>query len=452
MKDRSNKGQAFLLVLVLLAIGAALTIQALRLTQTSLKSTEIVTNQTRMMYACDAAQEYIAWQLGHNNYGANFTQDGQEDHLVCNVCGIPVDITVIMRAVPGTGGVTLAGDDVIKPTVTVTPEEIPWSYHQEYEYTIRLEQLSDNTSQGLEAVYNILPKEFATGVYVWGSSKLRVDGGEWVDFEDPLADADAGNTWLRWPAEGIFESPMKDFLPRQVKEIKFKVADKLGDDDTYCDWVLLKPWNTISGPQAPIKVGDGPDECESFTVLEVTKASDPEIIRPGIIAEIEYTVSIRNLYNQVRNIEYIVDILPPEFYYVGPIEGDINEAPSTELKMVNGVEREVLTWTQDEFPGDLTLKMLSGEIKTFTFKAKTTKNVSGSYYNEVFADLVETGIPGVFEALGLTKEEYASNYSWNTGTVVVPTFDSEAEAGGIVLDANMMLIKDGAKITSYQFR
>ena len=56
---RRQKGQAFILVLILLAVGSLLTVPALRLTSTSLKSSQVVTRQVKALYAADAAQEYV---------------------------------------------------------------------------------------------------------------------------------------------------------------------------------------------------------------------------------------------------------------------------------------------------------------------------------------------------------------------------------------------------------
>jgi hypothetical protein len=86
-----------------------------------------------------------------------------------------------------------------------------------------------------------------------------------------------------------------------------------------------------------------------------------------------------------------------------------------------------------------------------TFTATTTKDVSGSYYNEVQV-VSDVSIPQVFQAIGITGEEYFTSYSWNTGAVTVPTYDSRADAEGIVLDSNMALVVGGVSITSYQMR
>ena len=186
---KRQAGQAFILVLILLAIGALMIVPGLRLAFTSLKSSQIVTQRVKTLYAAEAAQEYVMWKLIYDDFATEFTYDGEEKTLQFNCCGISVDILVVMRAVESTGAILLATDDVIRPTKSVIPDTVPDGSNRTYTYYIRLEQLSDDTSQGLDAVYDILPKGFGPDItYIAGSSKLRVDGGEWEPFPDPLVE------------------------------------------------------------------------------------------------------------------------------------------------------------------------------------------------------------------------------------------------------------------------
>lgn len=443
-------GQALIMVLILLAIGAVLIVPALRLTSTSLKSSQIITEQVRALYAADGAQEYVLWKLAYDGYGATFTYDGQSDNFTVEVCGTPVDVIVVMRATEGAGGVCLATDDVIRPTKTVSPDTVPDGSSRTYTYIIRLEQLSDNTSQGLDAVYDILPKSFGTGSYVPGSSYIRVDGGSWEPLGDPLAESSGygGQERLRWPASGNFTSPIRDFAVRQVKEIKFQVAGSLLDDRVYYNWVVLEPWNTVSGPTANITVGSG--KTPEGGLLEVDKTSYPEVIQPGVETDIEYTISITNLDDETHQIQEITDYLPPEFYYsTNSTSGLTTFEPQISYETMCGAERQVLLWTVDEFPGGNAVSIASGETLTLTFWAQTTKEVSGTYYNEVTV-VPKTPIPKIFEDIGVTYENYNTSYSWNTGTVIVPAYDSRADADGLTIDANMALILGGISITSWQ--
>ena len=470
MRKREG-GQAFILVLILLAIGTALVIPALQLTGTALKSSQVVLPRVRALYAADAAQEFILWKLLWDGLGAELMQSADPNpsaHYAFDVCGAPVGVGVYMRAVAGIGGMTLAGDDVIQPTKTVQPNDgvIPNDWYGTVTYTIRLEQLSSNTTQGLDAIYDILPKTLVTTDYQKDSSYLSVDGGPWKSIPDPSLEVEGGQVRLKWPADydpdtsaNPFSSDnsspnyfygMRDFNVRQVKELKFDVNHEFKGEDkdsVLCNWVVLKVGDvtTVSGPQAPIIVGNParPGVCQAGGVIEVGKISDPEIIPPGVKTNIEYTISMTSWYNEVQHIEQIIDYLPPGFDYSGPTGNLTTSEPLESLENVNGVERWKLHWD------NLHKSIAPEETLILTFSANTTKDVSGSYYNEVMV-LPDISAPTIFEEIGVTDEEYFTGYSWNTGTVFVPAFDSSANSTGVTINANMSLILEGISITSWQ--
>ena len=462
-------GQALLLILVLLAIAPIMVVQLLGLTGTTLKSTDTVSRQTTQIYAADGATEYVIWKLLHTDWASSFTEDGETGYLSVENCGTTVNITVVMRAVPGEGGITLATDDVIKPTKTVEPSSRPGKALYLYTYTIDLEQLSSNTTQGLDAICDVPPGDMKD--YIAGTSEVSIDGGiTWQSVPDPFEDWAAG--YLKWPADyniatgtGAFSSDpldtdhyfqgMRDFEVREVKKLRFTLEGFLDNDTVHCNWVVLKPWNTVSGPLAPIDVGSpaDPGVCASDDVIDIVKLSYPDIIMPGVETQIRYDIDITNNYTQTRFIEKIIDYLPPEFEYVGPTENLTSFDPqgANSTVTINGIDRYKLEWGTAEFGGaDITLA--SGETVRLTFYALATKDVSGSYYNEVSVILKESGIASAFAAVGLTPGEYAQNYSWNTGSVTVPTYDSRSDAGDVVLDANLSRILGGMSINSYQFR
>jgi len=452
MKKR-EAGQAFILVLIILAIGSLLVVPALKLTGTSLQSSRVVTREVEAMYAADGAQEYVLWKLLYDGLGDNFTYDGDNVSFQCDVCGKEVDVFLIMRAVEGGGAVTLATDDTIRPIKTVTPDTVPNNTYQVYTYTIRLEQLTDNNTQGLDAIYDILPKKgFDENSYVLGSSYLRVEGGEWESIGDPLIEVVQNQVRLRWPASGNFTSPIRDFEVRQVKELKFQVAGTLAKDAVHCNWVVLKPWDTISGPQAPITVGSPakPGVCDQDGLIAVDKFSDPEIIQPGVETDIKYTINITNQDGFTHHIEEITDYLPTGFTYTdNSTSGLTTLNPQQSLESINDVDRWKLLWTIDEFPGGIALSIASGETLTLTFWAMTTKEVSGSYYNEVEL-LSDVPVPNIFSDIGVFEGEYFISYSWNSGAVIVPAYDSQTDADQVLIDANMALILGGIAITSWQ--
>ena len=382
-------------------------------------------------------------------------------------------MTVVMRAREGEGGVVLATDEVIQPTKSVMPAIVADGTIRTYTYYMRLEQLSSNNSVGLDAVYDILPAGFSGTTYIAGSSKLRVDSGAWEDFGNPLIESSGygGQVRLRWPnpgdpvwsdALGKFTLPMRDFEVRQVKELQFQVRGSLGNNDIHVNWVVLDPWDTLSGPQARITVGSpaNPDDWGTLGGFEVGKTVVPDIIQPGVETDVLYTISIVNHNGSTEALQEITDYLPPGFTYVGnSASGNITTNnpqgwPNLPVETLNGLQRQVLRWTSTEIPPG-NKSFAAGQTKTLTFHALTTKDVSGSYYNEVQArpDLPVPKI--VYEIIGpddtIAGDDVIWNtaYSWNTGTVLVPFYDSRADAGEVIIDSNLGLVEGGIAIQSW---
>jgi hypothetical protein len=204
---KKQAGQAFILVLIVLAIGALLVVPSLRLTGTSLMNSPIVERQIKGLYAADAAQEYILWKLAYDGLGSEFTVDGQEANFNFNVCDVPVSCTVVMRATEGEGGTTLATDDRIMPTKEVTPNWVPDSDWYTYTYTITLDHISTDTTVALDAIYDVLPG--ALNTYI-GPTELRVDGGEWVTVPDPDTSQLTSNNYIKWPADYEWDPVVTD--------------------------------------------------------------------------------------------------------------------------------------------------------------------------------------------------------------------------------------------------
>ncbi len=463
---KKQAGQAFILVLIVLAIGAVLVVPSLRLTSTALMGTPTVERHTKGLYAADAATEYILWKLAYDGLGSQFENDGDSAEFNFYVCDVPVGITIVMRATEGAGGITLATDDVIKPTKTVAVEEYPeWSNpdgsvnvpdgsSRTYTYTINLEQLSENTSQGLDAVYDILPDDFTATDYVTGSSTWSVDGEPPQSIPDPSFEVVTGQVRLQWPASydyatgiGGFSSPMRDFTSRQVKELSFQVYGNLLPNRTYYNWVVLKPWNTVSGYSGAIITGDG--SGAEGGMLFLSKISNPQIIQPGIETDIEYTINITNLSGHTQQIQEVTDYLPPGFDYIGSTSGITDLDPQLSLENINGVDRWVLKWTTAEFPNGNAVSIASNETLPLIFWARTTRDVSGSYYNEALVTPDEI-LPPIFSGIGVDYGDFNTNYSWNSGAVIVPAYDTSSDAEGITITSNMALILGGITITSWQ--
>ena len=488
---KKEAGQAFILVLILLVIGALLVVPALRLSYTELKVSRLISGKTEKLYVLNAAQEWMLWNLTHPSFIDTF-KIGEPQEFQIDVCDTPVTITVVMQAKPGQGGVSLAADQFIKPTKTVAVEGHPdWStpddggvqvdnsYTGNYTYTITLDQLSENTTHGLDADYDVLLMGLS---YVPNSSHIRVDGGEWEDFPEPdiyIVEGEGEEKdqhRLRWPASGNFTEPMRKFYVRQVKKIKFTVTGELEPKGaTFYNWVLLKLGgiDTLSGPQAPIMVGNGARHVGGL--LEVSKESLPQIIQPGIETSILYTISVTNIDGSTHQIQSLTDYLPPGFEYcttqpdpeVPPqpepfaVTHEACELPSGDIATSNP-EIVKMTFDTPEEEDDRyrlhwefspAVDILAGETLTMNFWARTTKDVSGAYFNEVS---VEPNAPVdiIFQPddMSVTKADFNTTYSWTTGAVMVPYFDSEAEADGESIDTNFALSGGGVEISSWQIK
>ena len=464
-----ERGQIFILVLILLAVGSLLLVPLLRLTDTSLKLSRVPLQQSKAMYAADAAQEYILWKLIYDNFGAEFENDGDNQTVSFDSCGIPVAITVIMRAAEGKGAITLATDDVIRPTKTVEPSTVPNDTPTTFTYTIRLEQLSDNKTQGLDAVYDILPRGFEDDDFQFGQCRMKIDNGPWLPVNDPFVEEEGGQVRLRWPADydpetgtGAFSSDpldvdhyfhgMRDFNIRQVKELEFQIAGEMPDDEVHCNWVVLKPWNTLSGPQAPLTVGspDVPEACSGDGLLVVENTANPDVIERDVETDVEYTISITNIDGETHHIEQITNYLPPGFAYTAnSTSGLTTSEPQLTLKNLNGLERWELMWTEDEFPGGNTVSIHSGETLTMSFWVLGVLEDSGTYYNEVMV-LPDKPVPTILREIGVEREDYSTAYSWNAGTITVPGYDSQTQVGDLIINSNISLIMGGITITSWQ--
>jgi len=470
---KKEAGQAFILVLILLTIGALLIAPALRLSYTELKVSRLISGKTEKLYALNAAQEWMLWNLTQDGFIDTFTL-GVEQEFPIDVCGTEVTITVVMQAKPGQGGVSLATDQLIKPTKTVEPSEVDNNYTGPYTYTITLDQISENTTQGLDAVYDVLPAGLE---YIPGTSRLKVDGGGWEAFPDPDDTfITGGQQRLRWPSSGYFEEPMRSFDVRQVKKIEFQVTGGLTPKGaTFYNWVLLKLGgiDTISGPQAPIMVGSGAVHVGGL--LQVSKESLPQIIQPGIETSILYTISVTNLDGSTHQIQSLTDYLPPGFEYcttqpdpeVPPepepyaVTHEACELPSGDIATSNPeiVKMDFDTPEEEDDRYRLywafspAVDILAGETLTMTFWARTTKDVSGAYFNEVSVE-PNASVDSIFQPddMSVTKDDFNTTYSWTTGAVMVPYFDSEAEADGESIDTNFALSVGNVEISSWQIR
>jgi len=238
------------------------------------------------------------------------------------------------------------------------------------------------------------------------------------------------------------------------------MAGTLANANVHCNSAVLKMsdgTNTISSAQAPISVGlDEPGDCSSEGLLKVEKSAEPQFIQPGEPTPVTYTIEVTNMDGRPHDIEEVIDYLPKDFQYIhGTVDAASTLTTSEPAEVVqvllNGIWREKVSWTSAQFPQEIDRKIDPGETLTIIFQVSALKELSGSYYNEVIVDLKDIGIQGsAFAEAGVSSAGYSNAYSWETGTVMVPAYDSSSEAEGVIINANMALILGGITITSWQ--
>ncbi|MFC1990234.1 hypothetical protein ACFLVW_06770 [Chloroflexota bacterium] len=471
MKKR-EAGQAFILVLIMLALGSLLAAPALRLTYTSLRSASIIGDRNRGLYAGEATQQIVMWKLYHGDLmdELGFEPGLNTANFTVDVCGTTSDVLVTMRAVELAGGVILATDHKILPTKMVEPATASSKDDTgPFTYTITLKQVSSNVTDGLDAVYDIMSEEFkgkASDLYVAGSSYISTDNVSWQQIGDPKTDF-GSNSLLRWPATGDFTAPFRDFYPGEKKYLKFDLYGPFNHDDiVVCNWVVVKTGDifSLSTPQAPLSVGNpsDPDECADSGLFTVTKVSDPMVIPPNEPTEVTYTITVTNMAGSTNRILQIDDYLPPGFVYMTEYAptGDITVMPPySEYLFYNGVERQHLWWQAGGEVDDQLLAngvtIAAGGSMTLTFKALAEQGISGNYYNEVIAIPATAPPPGPFDDLedeGFDISGYSQSYSWSTGVVIVPAYDSQATSEGETVEASMAVEPDTVRIISWTSR
>ncbi|MFC2003802.1 hypothetical protein ACFLV4_07700 [Chloroflexota bacterium] len=458
MMRKGEIGQAFIWVLILLTVGSLTLVPGLGFAFTSLKNTQIADRNVRSLYLAEAAQEYVLWQLSYGDLGNQLVSGGDTAVVPVDICGGSAEVLVVLRAVETQGAVVFATEHVIKPTLTVSPATVENDTDNAHTYTLNLEQLSPDTSQGLDAIYHLLPRGFDEDDYVEGSSQIRYGNGPWETIDDPDGQSLGGMVRLQWPATYVWDddtetgtdgfiSPFSDFQVREIKELKFTMDGRLGKNETHPSWVVLKPWDTLTGAAGLIIVGSpaDPDVMEGG-MIQSEATTNPPAINPGEYTEIEYTIHMTNYDKETLGMEEIRMWLPPEFeYFPGTTTGVTTDDPLIDILNLNGLDRWFLNWTDDELPP---VSIASGATETLTFMTWADINDSGTYFAELMV-FPSKPVPTLLDRIGVSAEEYVANYSWNTGGIVVPHYDSQATAGEVVIDTNFGWISGQLNVLSW---
>lgn len=414
---KRQKGQAFILVLILLAVGALLITPALNLAFTGLKSRMIHHADLMEQYAADGAQDYSLWRLANEpGFAASLVPGVEAGPFYIILNKIKAEYTVTAQAAGGAPNNAPLTTDRYKITAEVAPDYLPVpGVATEFTYTITLKYM-----------YPDVPTEALTRLVVNFPKKFDYVPGSTTGFTT-LTPSQPGSTF-RWDF-----NPGISFYYWEEKSMSFRASTTFPQQGTYTTEVDVRtdvPRGS-TGPTAPIVVGN-PSET-GILRLKVTKTVAPQVIPPGVPTLVTYTISLENLSSKdPMQVQWVEDALPAGFAYAGADSGflllDTNGPDGT---YVASGTRELWQWTFTPI-GLLTIN--AGQIVTATFQTIATVDSPGTYANEVWV-----------KAPGTTQE-----YSWPTSGVIVPQYDISTQAGGTTLKVVAQVSRGSHVIKSWQ--
>ncbi|MFQ5861049.1 MAG: hypothetical protein ACE5IG_05825, partial [Dehalococcoidia bacterium] len=122
---QGERGQAFILVLILLALGSTLIAPSISLGITALQSGQIHTELLEEQYAAEGALQAVMWQLLYDpSFLEQVTGDGGGTLPTVTLNGVDVTATIGVKTPPRLSGVGLAKNYQVKPTKTVCPNGV----------------------------------------------------------------------------------------------------------------------------------------------------------------------------------------------------------------------------------------------------------------------------------------------------------------------------------------
>jgi hypothetical protein len=396
-------------------------------------------------------------------------QEGEETGYTVNLNGEEVQVVIRLRA--ELGGLTVPGaeDDKVRVTKTVECDN-PLDGTGDFDddcaaiprnlsppavarYTIFLEQVSPNTSEGLTVLYDELDSGFS---YISGSA-TSPDGS--IAVFEPTNVGSQQSPILMWD----YLTTLGDlvyFQQQETKMLQFK-AEISGSTGRYCNAVYLKPNREKSGKTAPIVVGGSSAGGCGGAGVSLVKYVDRLVAPPNELTVLTYLVNVENVDTNTLHIDSIKDVLPQGGFTYVPgstlvkitsdttfdFEDTTGFVPFSDVDLATEFlpsERWQLIW---DGPGGAGwgISAAGGASDTIIlrFSAAVTPISSGSYYNEAFIG-VGSGCSapqnlvreGVFTP-GQEDEEYCTAYSWPTGGVTVPTYDVRSGVGSTTAQGNV---------------
>ena len=274
---KRERGQALLLALILLVVGALVTVPVLQLVDTNLRARMNFGEFIKEDYAAEAALEYSLWKLRWDPGFASSLEIGvTSETLYVTINGVTANATITAEATEVLSGFGLI-DHQIKPTKTVTPTTAPPYVQETFTYTITLERLEpdDDLFIPLQSIKDGTDAGFQ---YVLNSSKL--DG---VPFDDDdlsiLAEPViiAPRIFLPWSTIAHDDSMVRQDAPAQNYGANLTMDVSSGGSGNETDWSFVK-FDISSLPTEEINLRAATLRLWAVSYPDVTRTYDVHLV------------------------------------------------------------------------------------------------------------------------------------------------------------------------------
>ena len=482
----AERGYALIMVLIFLGVGALVIVPALKFAFSSDQGKLVHTGILKDQYARDGAVEYGVWQL---QYGDATTLLNDPVDCPGSICtyevalnGITTDLTLRMLTELGTLGVAGAEDNKVRSIVSVKCDEdgsgdygddcssLPKQSGMLARYTVALSQLSPDTSSDLEYLYAEIGSllDYKTGTVDSPDSSFT----EILSVTPENKGSPTNEIW-----EWDFSSAPISFEQDEVKTFRFEV-DIPNRDDRWCIGVFLmldgSPNEKSDKRDAQVIAGSPPDGCEGGGMLS-EKFVDQLVAPPSVTTVFTYIANIENFENNTLTLDSIKDVLPqggfewcdpadppPDhtcdaaMYKIvdDPFDPDVDSFTDTTgfsaladpTETYNADNRWELLWDDG---WSMAQAGSAGDTFILRFQAHVTPTESGSYYNELFADVDCSAPNPLITAGATTASEYCSSYSWPTGGTLVPMYDVNSASDRTFGQGNVTVGIGGTTLESW---
>ena len=306
----SEKGYAFILVLILLTLGSLLLTPTLSLAISALKSKQINTSILMEQYARDGAVEYALWKLQYDGVTSELTTEDDTLQYAVVLNGVSTNVSLVMRVESDLSGNALAHPGFkVFPWSEVSPTTASPGVPTIFNFTINLQRLHPYKTGEIDEVWDQLPPGFT---YLSGSSEF-----EGSPVGDPIVETDSNIETLHW----LFQPKVTFDVYGQLKSLTFQATATLSNDTRYCNEVALKPNDERSGRTGFVTVGLPASTGCAGGKVPVVVVPDPYILPPNSTTTVTFSLDYTNQDVGPHWIDQIIAVLAPGFTYVAGSSG-----------------------------------------------------------------------------------------------------------------------------------